>query len=85
MIVSNVSSNVLDCSVEDSEWTNLDFTMYVPSSWRERLFTVVLRRTSALDARAKPSKICQLPPATDMAPSVTIQTIVSNPWIRGIF
>lgn len=43
--------------------------------------TLVLRRTLAPEASSMPAKIRQLPPSTDMAPSVAMHTIVSNPWI----
>ena len=43
--------------------------------------TLVLRRRVAPDALIMPSKICQLPPSMNMAPSAAMQTIASRPCI----
>lgn len=43
--------------------------------------TDVFRRTRAPDAFTILSKICQLPPAMDIAPSGAVATMVSRPWM----
>lgn len=40
----------------------------------------VVADTFSIDA-----KICQFPPAMEVAPDVAMQTMVSTPWIRGRF
>jgi len=76
-------SNLAEDSIE--LLSDLEVTVYVPSSWRVSDVTAVESRTSALLAFAICSKISQLPPTTAMAPSVAMEHMVSSPWIKGRF